>query len=162
MRGEHHVLRQVSVLSIRDSGFSQANLLQQLTDYQEKLSQEHNVQLATTMTENFTQIMNMLQVYDTISEQVAPRNNHQVGNATNDSNVTNLQLMEFLENSQNNVDTLERKIISNNNGISSTNICNKPLLYHVDTPSKPVFKLKANSGATCHYLKKEHSSSLKT
>ena len=111
MRGEHHVLRQVSVLSIRDSGFSQANLLQQLTDHQEKLSQEHNVQLATTMTENFTQTMNMLQVYDTISEQVAPRNNHQVGNATNDSNVTNLQLMEFLENSQNNVDTLERKTI---------------------------------------------------
>ena len=34
MREEHHVLRQVGALTIRDSEFSQANTIQQLTDHQ--------------------------------------------------------------------------------------------------------------------------------
>ena len=35
-------------------------------------------------------------------------------------------------------------------------------MYHIDTnnPSSSVFELKADSGATCHYLKKERSSYL--
>ena len=34
------------------------------------------------------------------------------------------------------------------------NIYNKPLLYHVHTPTVPVFKMKADLGDTSHYSKK--------
>ena len=49
MREEHHALRQVGALSIRDSEFSQANMIQQLTDHQDKLTQDLNIQLITKM-----------------------------------------------------------------------------------------------------------------
>ena len=65
-------------------------MIQKLTDHQERLTQELNVQLANTMTENFTQAMNILQVDDTNSEQVTLPKTHHVSNVINDSNVTNL------------------------------------------------------------------------
>ena len=49
MREEHHALRQVGTLSIRDSEFSQANMIQQLTDHQVKLTQDLNIQLIKKM-----------------------------------------------------------------------------------------------------------------
>ena len=47
MREEHHALRQVGALTIRDSEFSQTNMIQQLTDHQQQLTQESNLQLAS-------------------------------------------------------------------------------------------------------------------
>ena len=38
IREEHHALRQVGALSIRESEFSQANMIQKLTDHQDKLT----------------------------------------------------------------------------------------------------------------------------
>ena len=43
MYEEHHALRQVGALSIRDSKFSQANMIQQLMDHQDKLTQDQNL-----------------------------------------------------------------------------------------------------------------------
>ena len=64
MREEHHALRQVGVLSFHDSEFSQTNVIQQLTDHQDKLTQDLNLQLAHTMQEHFSQAMNMLHTTD--------------------------------------------------------------------------------------------------
>ena len=61
MREEHHALRQVGALTIRDSEFSHANMIKQLTDHQQQLTKESNLQLASTMQENFSQAINMLQ-----------------------------------------------------------------------------------------------------
>ena len=49
MREEQHALRQVGALTIRDSEFSQTNMIQQLTDHQQKLTHDLNLQLASTM-----------------------------------------------------------------------------------------------------------------
>jgi len=53
MSEKHHTLRQVGALSIHDSEFWQANMIQQLTDHQEKLTQDINLQLASTMQDFF-------------------------------------------------------------------------------------------------------------
>ena len=70
MREEHHALWQVGALTIRDSEVSQANMIQQLTDHQQQLTQDLNLQLASTMQENFSQAINMLQNTDINSEKL--------------------------------------------------------------------------------------------
>ena len=103
MREEHHALRQVGALTIWDSEFSQANMIQQLTDYQQKLAQDLNIQLANTMQENFSQAINMLQNTDINSENLPST---QQANNLSDNTVTNAQLLTFLKILQNKVDRL--------------------------------------------------------
>ena len=54
MRDEKHTLRQDGELSIHNSESSQANMLQEITSYQDELAQDMNEQLAATMQANFT------------------------------------------------------------------------------------------------------------
>ena len=105
MREEHHALRQVGALSIRDSEFSQANMIQQLADHQDKLTQDLNLQLAHTMQDNFFQTINMLHTTDLNSDILHPT--QQANNIIADSKVTNAQLFTFLKTLQNKVDRLE-------------------------------------------------------
>ena len=49
MREEYHAMREVGALSICASEFSQANIIQYLVYHQEKLTQDLNLQLASTM-----------------------------------------------------------------------------------------------------------------
>ena len=51
MQEEHYALRQIGALSIRDSKLLQANMIQQLTDYQDTLTQDLNLQFVHTMQE---------------------------------------------------------------------------------------------------------------
>ena len=53
MREEHHALRQVGVLTIRDSEFSQANMIQQLTDHQQQLPPILSLNVASSLCPNF-------------------------------------------------------------------------------------------------------------
>ena len=85
MREEHHALRQVGALTIRDSEFSKTNMIQQLTDHQQKLTKDLNLQLASTMQENFSQAINMLQNTDINSENLPST---QQANNLSDNTVT--------------------------------------------------------------------------
>ena len=94
MRKEHYALHQVGALLIRDSEFSQANIIKQLTDHQDKLTQDLKLQLAHTMQENFSQTINMLPTTELNSNILLPT--QYTNNITADSKVTNAQLLTFL------------------------------------------------------------------
>ena len=117
MREEHHALRQVGALTIRDSEFSQANMIQQLTDHQQQLTKESNLQLASTMQENFSQAINMLQ-NTTIDSEDLPSTEQ--ANNISDTTVSNTQLLAFLKTLQNKVDRLESKTPSPTTSNTST------------------------------------------
>ena len=105
MREEHHALREVGALSIRDSKLLQANMIQQLTDCQDKLTQDLNLQYVHTMQETFPQAMNILHTTN-LNSDILP-STQQVNNITTDSKVTNAQLFTFPKSLPNKVDRLE-------------------------------------------------------
>ena len=93
-------------------------MIQQLTDHQDKLTQDLNLQLAYTMQENFSQAMNMLHTTD-LNSNILPHH-QQANNITADSNVTNAQLLTFLQTFQHKVDRLETNSPSTNIATTST------------------------------------------
>ena len=89
MHTEHHALCQVGALKIRDSDLSQANILKELTLYQDKLAHDTNMQLAKTMQASQAQPFHYLQFDGGNEENYPPPIN-------NEKSVTNYKLFALL------------------------------------------------------------------
>ena len=111
MRKEHLALRQVGALTMKDSELSQANMLQLLTENQNKLANEMQTQLANIMQDNMLHAFHALGLRDENEENVPP-----FGNNTSANSVTNDKMMTLLQNLQAKVD-----ILSNENNILKSN-----------------------------------------
>ena len=111
MRNEHLALRQVGALMMKDSELSQANMLQLLTDNQNKLAQEMQSQLTNTMQDSMQHAFHALGLRDENEENVLPFCKNNSANS-----VTNDKLMALLQDLQTKVDTLsdENKFLKSN------------------------------------------------
>ena len=149
MRNEHLALRQVGALTMKDSELSQANMLQLLTDNQNKLAHEMQTQLANTMQDNMQHAFHALGMRVDNEENVPPLHNNNSANS-----VTNDKLMALLQDLQAKVDTLsnENKLLKNNSNQPRTGATLDENTHHPVT-GKPFKRYCWTHGCTTHWGK---------
>ena len=148
-RNEHLALHQVGALTMKDSEVSQANMLQLLTDNQNKLAQEMQTQLANIMQDNMQHAFHALSLRDEDEENVPPFRN------TNSANcVTNDKLMALLQDLQTKVDTLsdENKSLKSNSRQPRTGATSDENTHHPVT-GKPFKRYCWTHGCCTHWGK---------
>ena len=149
MRNEHLALRQVGALTMKDSELSQANMLQLLTENQNKLANEMQTQLANTMQDNMQHAFHALGLRDENEENVPP-----FGNNSSANSVTNDKMMELLQNLQTKVDTLanENNILKSNRNHARSGP-NLDENTHHPVSGKPFKRYCWTHGCTTHWGK---------
>ena len=149
MRNEHLALRQVGALTLKDSELSQANMLQLLTDNQNKLAQDMQTQLANTMQDNMQHAFHALGLRDENEENVPP-----FRNANSANSVTNDKLVALLQELQTKVDTLsdENKLLSSNSRQPRTGATSDENTHHPVT-GKPFKRYCWTHGCCTHWGK---------
>ena len=101
MRAEHHALKQVGALTIQDSSFHQANMIQQVLSQQSELQDNLQASINAQVKDS---LLNALTEYTTTNEPVTTEEINNVNAAT--KNMSNEAILELLLKLTNKMDAM--------------------------------------------------------